>query len=92
MASRSPSRSTNGQIDTLDFDSHRKPHSTNSNTEETEPSGLLRDDESLLSDIVEGVIEKDRRQLGLALTKYLSYASAVLNWLVNFHRRRYNYH
>ena len=85
MTSRSSSPSANGHIDTLDFDSHRKPRSANGDAEEIEPSGLLRDDESLLSDIVEGVIEKDRQKLGLVLTKYLSLASAALNWLVKLH-------
>lgn len=76
MHSRSSSRSANG-IDKLDFDDNRRPPST---TEGSEAGGLLGDDESFLSDVVEGVIERDRRKLRRQLTKYLSYASAILSW------------
>ena len=80
MASRSPSRSANGDIDKLDFDSRRKSPSTNGDAGEAEPHGLLRDNESLMSDVVDGVIERDRQRLRVLIIKYLSFASAVLNW------------
>ena len=81
MPSRSPSRSVNGGIDKLDFDENRKkPSSTHIDSGASGPSGLLRDDDSLLSDIVDGVIERDRRKMKRAVTKYLSFACAILSW------------
>ncbi|KAL8821395.1 MAG: hypothetical protein Q9223_000544 [Gallowayella weberi] len=59
MPPRSSSRSANG-IDKLDFDDNRQPPST---TDGSDAGGLLRDDESLLSNIVDGVIERDRQKL-----------------------------
>lgn len=82
MPSKSPNRSVNGGIDKLDFDANRKkPASSLHDSEHSGPSGLLRDDESLLSDVVEGVIERDRRRMKRAVTKYLSFACAILNCL-----------
>ena len=81
MPSRSPSRSiTNGGIDKLDFDEHRKPAPSTSGSEDSGPEGLLRDDESLLSNVVDGVIERDRRKMRRAVIKYISFACAILNW------------
>ncbi len=81
MASRSPSRSVNGGIDKLDFDENRKkPSSTHHGSEASGPSGLLRDDDSLLSDIVDGVIERDRRNMKRAVSRYSSFACAILSW------------
>ncbi len=80
MPSRSPSRSLNGGIDKLDFDKHRKPTSSNAESEDSGPEGLLRDDESLLSNVVDGVIERDRQKMRRAVTKYVSFACAILNW------------
>ena len=76
MPSRSSSRSSNA-IDKLDFDDNRRPPST---TDGSDAGGLLRDDESLLSDVVYGVIERDRRKLRRQIVKYLSFASAILSW------------
>lgn len=78
MPSRDSSRSANG-IDKLDFDENRHPPST---TDGSDPGGLLRDDESLLSNVVDGVIERDRRTLRRHTVKYLSFVSAVLSWSV----------
>ena len=80
MSSRSSSRSRNNPIDKLDFDGHRKPTSVHDDSGMSSPNGLLRDDESLLSHVVEGVIERDRRKMRRAVTKYLSFACATLNW------------
>ena len=80
MHSRSPSRSVNAGIDKLDFDEHRKPASSNAGSEDSSPEGLLRDDESLLSNVVDGVIERDRRKMRRAVTKYVSFACAILSW------------
>lgn len=77
MPSRSSSRSADG-IDKLDFDDNRRrPPST---TDGSEPGGLLGDDESLLSDVVHGVVERDRRKMRREMTKYLSFVSAILSW------------
>ena len=82
MPSRSPSRSSNGHIDKLDFDENRKKpsSSTHDGSDQSGPSGLLRDDDSLLSDVVDGVIERDRRELKRLIAKSLSFASAMLSW------------
>ena len=81
MPSKSPSRSLNGHIDKLDFDENRKrSSSTHNGSEQSGRSGLLRDDDSLLSDVVDGVIERDRRKLKRLVAKYLSFASAILSW------------
>lgn len=67
-------------IDKLDFDANRRPTSINSGSVGSNPHGLLRDDESLLSDVVDGIIEKDRQNMQRLMTKYLSFASAILSW------------
>lgn len=78
MHSRSSSRSAKG-IDKLDFDDNRRrPPST---TDGSEPGGLLGDDESLLSDVVHGVVERDRRKMRREITKYSSFVSAILSAL-----------
>ena len=80
MPSRSSSQSRIGHVDALDFDSHRKLPSTANGSGASSPHGLLRDDESLLSNVVEGIIERDRRKMKRQVTKYLSFASAILSW------------
>ena len=80
MPSRSPSRSSKG-IDKLDFDENRKKlGSTYNGSEQSGPTGLLRDDDSLLSDVVDGVIERDRRKMKRLVSKYLSFVCAILSW------------
>ena len=80
MASRSSSRSRNGAIDTLDFDSHRKLPSINDDSGTSTPHGLLRDDESLLSEVVDGIIERDRRTMRRTVIKYFSFGCAIFSW------------
>lgn len=84
-SSHSPSRSRTVTIDKLDFDHHRKPpppsqgsHHEGSHHEGS--GGLLRDDESLLSNILDGVIERDRRKLRRNIIKYASFLCAILCW------------
>ncbi|KAK3172349.1 hypothetical protein OEA41_005670 [Lepraria neglecta] len=86
MLSRSSSQSVNpkGGIDKLDFDSNRKPSSAlhdSFHSSASEPSGLLRDDESFFSNIVDGVIERDRRKMRRHVIKYASFVSAILSCL-----------
>lgn len=85
MPSRSSSPSDHPPtIDKLDFDSNRKPPSQNHdsrNSNASEPSGLLRDDESFFSNIVDGVIERDRRKLRRQVIRYGSFVIAILNCL-----------
>lgn len=80
MGSRSSSHSRTGRIDKLDFDSHRKPASTYDGSGASSPQGLLRDDESLLSNVVDGIIERDRWKMKREVVKYLSFACAILSW------------
>lgn len=81
MHSRSSSRSAQcGGIDKLDFEEHRKPASTDGDSDLASPDGLLRDDESLLSNVVDGVIERDRRKLRRTVVKYSSFACAIVSW------------
>lgn len=77
MHSRNSSQGPNRGIDKLDFDSHRRK---DDESDHSDQGGLLRDDESLLSNIVDGVIESDRQRLRLVITKYISFASAILCW------------
>lgn len=83
MPSRSSSRSVKtGSIDKLDFDSNRRPASTiHDSTTPSSPTGLLRDDESFFSNIVDGVIERDRRKMQRKVLIYASFASAILSCL-----------
>jgi len=83
MPSRSSSRSVKaGSIDKLDFDSNRRPPSTiHDSTGPSSPIGLLRDDESFFSNIVDGVIERDRRKMRRQVLKYASFASAIISCL-----------
>lgn len=80
--SRDSSHSVNpiATIDRLDFDHHRKPPSSNAGSEHSAPGGLLADDESFLSNILDGVIERDRRKLRQNIVKYASFACAILCW------------
>ena len=82
MRSRSTSRGTRTGIDKLDFDQNRRPRSADGDTDDEGPSGLLADDESLLGDVVEGVIERDRRKMARLVTKYASFICAILAWFV----------
>jgi len=82
MSSRSSSHARSGHIDKLDFDRHRKPASTYEGSGASSPHGLLRDDERLLSNVVEGIIERDRRKMKREVVKYLSFACAILSWFV----------
>lgn len=79
-SSHSPSRSRTVTIDKLDFDHHRKPPPPSQDSDHEGPGGLLRDDESLLSNILDGVIERDRRKLRRNIIKYASYLCSILCW------------
>lgn len=79
-SSRSPGDDGTAKIDKLDFDRHRKPPPPNGGSEFSGPGGLLRDDESLLSNILDGVIERDRRKLRRNIIKYASFVCSILCW------------
>lgn len=82
MPSRNLTPSSSPQIDKLDFDSHRRRPTSHDSLHSSGPSGrLLRDDESFFSDIVDGIIERDRRKMRRQVIKYASFASAILNCL-----------
>ena len=70
-----------GGIDKRDFDDNRLLSRTSiDGSEGSRPSGLLGDGESLLSDVVEGVIERDRARMQRIVVRYLSFGVAVVNW------------
>lgn len=84
MPSRSSSPPSTPHIDKLDFDSHRRPQTSHDHDSlhSSGPSGhLLRDDESFFGNIVDGVIERDRRKMRRHVLKYASFASAILSCL-----------
>ena len=82
MPSRSPSRPSTPHIDKLDFDSNRRTPTSRDSLHSSRPSGhLLRDDESFFSNIVDGIIERDRRKMRRHVLKYASFASAILSCL-----------
>ncbi|KAM0802952.1 major facilitator superfamily domain-containing protein [Usnea florida] len=82
MPSRSSSRSATPHIDKLDFDSHRRPLAAHDSLHSSGASGhLLRDDESFFSNIVDGIVERDRRKMRRHVLKYASFASAILSCL-----------
>lgn len=79
----------NDNIDKLDFDDCKKPvavlqdgrvNDNGYDGEECGPGGLLRDDESLLGNVVEGMIDRDRRKLRRTIIKYASFVCAILCW------------
>jgi hypothetical protein len=76
-----PSRDGPTKIDALDIDGHRsRRHVASSQASgDSSPQRLLDDNESLLSNVLEGIIARDRRQMQREITRYLSYISAVLN-------------
>ena len=82
MPSRSSSPSAQPTIDKLDFDSNRRPPSTvDHSSNPSSPAGLLRDDESFFSNVVDGAIERDRQKLRRNVLRYASFASAILSCL-----------
>ena len=92
MSSRNSSkarREQDGGIDKLDFDSNRRHHlappSSSQGGSESIHSGshrsLLADDDDFFSDVVEGAIEQDRQKMARNVTRYTSFASAILSCL-----------
>lgn len=82
MPSRNSSRPATPHIDKLDFDSNRRPPGSHDSLHSSGPSGhLLRDDESFFSNIVDGIVERDRRKMRRHVLKYASFASAILSCL-----------
>ena len=79
--SRQSSLRRNGQVEALDFDSHRRIKDGSVHTSRSDsPVSLLRDDESLLENVVDGIIREDRDKMRAQVQKYLSYGSAILSW------------
>ena len=89
MPSHSPSPVTGPQegakIDKLDFDASRlrvsRTQGEPRDSSSTEGGRLLRDDASFFSDVVDGVIQQDRRKMRQKMIKYVSFASAILSCL-----------
>ncbi len=80
MDTRGSGSSVDDGIDKLSFDDHRKPRSSDPDAESGERYWLLRDDVSLLSVVVDGVIERDRQRLRRKIIRCSSFACAVLCW------------
>lgn len=79
--SRQSSLRRNGQVEALDFDSHRKIRDGSLHAPGVDsPISSLRDDESLLENVVDGIIREDRDEMKAQVQKYLSYGSAILSW------------
>ncbi|MCJ1355798.1 MAG: putative monocarboxylate transporter mch1 [Icmadophila ericetorum] len=75
MVAKSPTRSSAGNIDRLDFDSNR-------NVENGSLHHVLsNEEEGLIDDVVDGVIERDRARMKRAVTRYLSFGIAIMNCL-----------
>ena len=73
--------SSSSQVSARDFDRIRETQSSNRHASgASTPTGLLDDDESLLNNVVDGIIERDRRKLQARVAKYLSFGSAILSW------------
>ena len=96
MSSRDTSRAPSGQgqgqgqdggIDKLDFDANRRHlmPPASSQGDESIHSGshrsLLADDDDFFSDVVDEAIEQDRKKIARNITKYASFASAILSCL-----------
>lgn len=79
MPSRSSSRAAS--IDKLDFDSNRRRPASSHDSIHSGHSGLLASDESFFSNVVDGVVSLNRRSMVRKVTKYASFASAILNCL-----------
>ena len=83
-----PSTRPNGNgvhIDKRDFDAN-KPLLRDSSPDECDSSGsgsgrrFLDEDEDFMSDVVDGIIERDRRKLKREIVKGFSFFCAVLSW------------
>jgi hypothetical protein len=76
MAPNSPP--TSPVIKTLDFDANR--------TAQSHPPGhrsLLDDDVSLMSEVAEGIIARDRQWIQTQFIRTCSFICAVLSWYAN---------
>ena len=78
--SRRSSRNREANVEALDFDKNRKGPPGSEASGASSPTGLLRDSESLLSNVVDGIINKDRERMKRQVQRYASYASAILSW------------
>lgn len=85
--SRNSLKAHDGQIDKLDFDANRKRSTSGERPSSSAASassaqGLLRDDDSLLSDVVEGILMEDRKAMQRKVARGLSFLAAMLCWYV----------
>lgn len=83
--SRNSLKAHDGQIDKLDFDANRKRSTSGerpSSSAASSAQGLLRDDDSLLSDVVEGILMEDRKAMQRKVARGLSFLAAMLCWYV----------
>lgn len=83
-----PSTKANGNgvvTDKRDFDANRPLLRDGSPDNENCGSGrrFLDDDESFMNDVVDGIIERDRKSLQRSIVKAFSFFCAILSWYVN---------
>lgn len=80
MSSRQPNDVESRRTDKLDFDANRQRQAVSEDSSVTSAPHLLPNDEDLLSNVVDGIIERKRERLKIQVTRYLSFASAILSW------------
>ena len=61
------------RIETRDFDANRSIRSQGGRS-------ILDDDVSLMSEVAEGIIERDRRRMKREVKRVISFACALLSW------------
>ena len=72
-----PSTRSSARIDALDFDANRTIRSQTSGHR-----SLLDEDVSLMSEVADGIIERDRTRMRREVIRAGSFVSAVLSWYV----------
>ena len=69
-----PSPPSNARIHSLEFDANRTVRSQGSHR------SLLDDDVDLMSEVAEGIIERDRLRMRREVTRVISFICAILSW------------
>ena len=81
--SRADQELQDGVVQKLDFDANRKRSTSGerpTSSDAGSAQGLLRDDDSLLSDVVQGILKEDRKEMQRRVAKGLSFLAAMMCW------------
>ena len=70
-----------GQIDKRDFDTNRPLLGGDSSRREARGLSDLGD-EGLIDEVVDGIVERDRRKMQRKVARYFSFFCAILSWSV----------